>query len=103
MLRRLTKPLVAAKPDGLLWIAEDLFRGDRALLVDDDAVAPLSGNNHLSTAFVDYLLQRSLQPSDLQDTTLVGSANSLYFFHQVNAKKAIASSDPNIAMSVENI
>ncbi|KAG7353022.1 hypothetical protein IV203_009070 [Nitzschia inconspicua] len=70
MLRRRTKPLVAAKPNGPLWIAEDLFRDDRALLVDDDAVAPLSGDNHLSTALVDYLLQRSLQPTDLQDTTL---------------------------------
>ncbi|KAG7342819.1 hypothetical protein IV203_020763 [Nitzschia inconspicua] len=80
MLRRRTKPLVAAKPNGPLWIAEDLFRDDPALLVDDDAVAPLSGDNHLSTALVDYLLQRSLQPSDLQDTTLVGAANSLHFF-----------------------
>ncbi|KAG7350596.1 MULE transposase domain containing protein [Nitzschia inconspicua] len=70
MLRRRTNPLVAAKPNGPLWIAEDLFRDDRALLVDDDAVAPLSGDNHLSTALVDYLLQRSLQPTDLQDTTL---------------------------------
>ncbi|KAG7369519.1 hypothetical protein IV203_027265 [Nitzschia inconspicua] len=103
MLRRRTKPLVAAKPNGPLWIAEDLFRDDRALLVDDDAVAPLSGDNHLSTALVDYLLQRSLQPTDLQDTTLVGSANSLHFFHQVNAKIATAPSDPNVAKSVENI
>ncbi|KAG7339297.1 hypothetical protein IV203_023978 [Nitzschia inconspicua] len=103
MLRRRTKPLVAAKPNGPLWIAEDLFRDDRALLVDDDAVAPLSGENHLSTALVDYLLQRSLQPTDLQDTTLVGSANSLHFFHQVNAKIATAPSDPNVAKSVENI
>ncbi|KAG7368619.1 MULE transposase domain containing protein [Nitzschia inconspicua] len=102
-LRRRTKPLVAAKPNGPLWIAEDLFRDDRALLVDDDAVAPLSGDNHLSTALVDYLLQRSLQPTDLQDTTLVGSANSLHFFHQVNAKIATAPSDPNVAKSVENI
>ncbi|KAG7364812.1 hypothetical protein IV203_038015 [Nitzschia inconspicua] len=98
MLRRRTKPLVAA--NGPLWIAEDLFRDDRALLVDDDAVAPLSGDNHLSTALVDYLLQRSLQPTDLQDTTLVGSANSLHFFHQVNAKIATASSDPNVAKSI---
>ncbi|KAG7353752.1 MULE transposase domain containing protein [Nitzschia inconspicua] len=103
MLRRCTNPLVAAKPNGPLWIAEDLFRDDRALLVDDDAVAPLSGDNHLSTALVDYLLQRSLQPTDLQDTTLVGSANSLHFFHQVNAKIATAPSDPNVAKSVENI
>ncbi|KAG7353149.1 hypothetical protein IV203_009197 [Nitzschia inconspicua] len=103
MLRRRTKPLVAAKPNGPLWIAEHLFRDDRALLVDDDAVAPLSGDNHLSTALVDYLLQRSLQPTDLQDTTLVGSANSLHFFHQVNAKIATAPSDPNVAKSVENI
>ncbi|KAG7372472.1 MULE transposase domain containing protein [Nitzschia inconspicua] len=103
MLRRRTKPLVAAKPNGPLWIAEDIFRDDRALLVDDDAVAPLSGDNHLSTALVDYLLQRSLQPTDLQDTTLVGSANSLHFFHQVNAKIATAPSDPNVAKSVENI
>ncbi|KAG7363059.1 MULE transposase domain containing protein [Nitzschia inconspicua] len=103
MLRRRTKPLVAAKPNGPLWIAEELFRDDRALLVDDDAVAPLSGDNHLSTALVDYLLQRSLQPTDLQDTTLVGSANSLHFFHQVNAKIATAPSDPNVAKSVENI
>ncbi|KAG7361515.1 MULE transposase domain containing protein [Nitzschia inconspicua] len=103
MLRRRTKPLVAAKPNGPLWIAEDLFRDDRALLVDDDAVAPLSGDNHLSTALVDYLLQRSLQPTDLQDTTLVGSANSLHFFHQVNAKIDTAPSDPNVAKSVENI
>ncbi|KAG7370300.1 hypothetical protein IV203_028046 [Nitzschia inconspicua] len=100
MLRRRTKPLVAAKPNGPLWIAEDLFRDDRALLADDDAVAPLSGDNHLSTALVDYLLQRSLQPTDLQDTTLVGSANSLHFFHQVNAKIATASSDPNVAKSI---
>ncbi|KAG7344893.1 MULE transposase domain containing protein [Nitzschia inconspicua] len=77
MLRRRTKPLVAAKPNGPLWIAEDLFRDDRALLVDDDAVAPLSGDNHLSTALVDYLLQRSLQPTDLQDTTLVSVYDSL--------------------------
>ncbi|KAG7355051.1 hypothetical protein IV203_004407 [Nitzschia inconspicua] len=55
MLRRRTKPLVAAKPNGPLWIAEDLFRDDWALLVDDDAVAPLSGDNHLSTALVDYI------------------------------------------------
>ncbi|KAG7363596.1 hypothetical protein IV203_026957 [Nitzschia inconspicua] len=103
MLRRRTKPLVAAKPNGPLWIAEDLFRDDRALLVDDDAVAPLSGDNHLSTALVDYLPQRSPQPTDLQDTTLVGSANSLHFFHQVNAKIATAPSDPNVAKSVENI
>ncbi|KAG7359842.1 transposase [Nitzschia inconspicua] len=103
MLRRRTKPVVAAKPNGPLWIAEDPFRGDWALLVDDDAVAPLSNDNHLSTALVDYLLQRSLQPSDLQDTTLVGSANSLHFFHQVNAKISIAHSDPNVAKSVENI
>ncbi|KAG7349329.1 hypothetical protein IV203_011926 [Nitzschia inconspicua] len=103
MLRRRTKPVVAAKPNGPLWIAEDPFRGDRALLVDDDAVAPLSGDNHLSTALVDYLLQRSLQPSDLQDTTLVGSANFLHFFHQVNAKISIAHSDPNVVKSVENI
>ncbi|KAG7352120.1 hypothetical protein IV203_008168 [Nitzschia inconspicua] len=103
MLRRRTKPLVVAKPNGPLWIAEDPFRGDRALLVDDDAVAPLSGDNHLSTALVDYLLQRSLQPSDLQDTTLVGSANSVHFFHQVNAKISIAPSNPNVAKSVENI
>ncbi|KAG7356648.1 hypothetical protein IV203_001334 [Nitzschia inconspicua] len=102
-LRRRTKPLVAAKPNGPLWIAEDLFGDDRALLVDDDAVAPLSGDNQLSTALVDYLLQRSLQPTDLQDTTLVGSANSLHFFHQVNAKIATAPSDPNVAKSVENI
>ncbi|KAG7365122.1 hypothetical protein IV203_038325 [Nitzschia inconspicua] len=78
------------------------FRDDRAFLVDDDAVAPLSGDSHLSTALVDYLLQWSLQPSDLQDTTPVGSANSLYFLHQVNAKIAIAF-DPNVAKSVENI
>ncbi|KAG7366226.1 transposase, mutator family protein [Nitzschia inconspicua] len=66
MLRRRTKPVVAAKPNGPLWIAEDPFRGDRALLVDDDAVAPLSGDNHLSTALVDYLLQRSLQPKNIR-------------------------------------
>ncbi|KAG7341515.1 hypothetical protein IV203_023467 [Nitzschia inconspicua] len=106
MLRRHTEPLVAAKPNGPLWIAEDLFRNDRALLVDDDTVAPLSGDNHLSTALVDYLLQRSqrsLGPTDLQDTTLVGSANSLHFFHQVNAKIATSPSDPNVAKSVETI
>ncbi|KAG7352110.1 hypothetical protein IV203_008158 [Nitzschia inconspicua] len=80
-----------------------LFRGDRALLVDDNAVPSSSGVNHLSTALVDYLLQRSLQPSDLQDTTLVGSANSIHFFDQVNAKIAFAPSDPNVAKSVENI
>ncbi|KAG7373566.1 hypothetical protein IV203_034290 [Nitzschia inconspicua] len=56
MLRRRTKPLVAAKPNGPLWIAEDRFRDDRALLVDDDAVAPLSGDNHLSTALCEVLL-----------------------------------------------
>ena len=48
-------------------------------------IEKLNGNHHLSTALLDYILQKGLPPG-LPDDVIIGSSNSLSWFKHANEK-----------------
>jgi hypothetical protein len=71
-----------SRKTGPIPFLNDPFRGP-PLSLTKDVISPLSGNHYLSTALVDYLIQRSM-PSHLPDSVLIGSSNAFTVLKTMN-------------------
>ena len=94
------QPRRAGPKEGPVPFANDPFRGP-PLSVTDNLVEPLSDPKFLSTALIDYLLQRAM-PACLPGSFLIGSANALSLFETMNKKK-VDSSDRNDAKTARSL
>jgi hypothetical protein len=72
--------------------AHDPLRGPTLHLPDRDVVEKLNGRHFLSTALLDYVLQKAL-PKNIPENIIIGSSNSLSWFQSMNQKSEIGHSD----------
>ena len=71
------------------------------LNVTEDEWMPLGRAAHLSTALIDYLLQRSL-PEELPGTTIVGSSNAMRYMEQyVKIRNSNSRSDVRLVETMQ--
>lgn len=75
--------------------ANDPVRGP-SLTVPQEDIEALNGPNFLTTALLDYLIQKAA-PRDLSDNVLIGSSNSMSFFQTMNQKQTHPTNSADVA------
>ena len=81
--------------DGATPFADDPVRGPPIIVPPADIEA-LNGPNFLTTALLDYLIQKAA-PRNLPDDILIGSSNSMSFFETMNKKQGHPTNAADVA------
>jgi hypothetical protein len=72
--------------------AHDPLRGPTLQLPNRDDIEKLNGRHFLSTALLDYVLQKAL-PKNIPENIIIGSSNALSWFEGTNQKSEIGHFD----------